>query len=61
MKNKVILSVKDNLVDTIAEFIDPALGLAWQTLSLQFQLGDASQINFLLCTTIAQHGHEGGH
>jgi len=28
MKNKVILSVKDNLVDTIAEFIDPALALA---------------------------------
>ncbi len=61
MKNKVILSVKDNLVDTIAEFIDPALALAWQTLRLQFQLGDALQINLLLCTTISQHWHEGGH
>jgi hypothetical protein len=55
MKNKVILSVKDNLVDTIAEFIDPALALAWQTLRFQFQLGDALQINLLLCTTISQH------
>ncbi len=48
-------------MDTIAEFIDPALALAWQTLRLQFQLGDALQINFLLCTTISQHWHEGGH
>jgi hypothetical protein len=66
MKNKVILSVKDNLVDTIAEFIDPALALACKHWGFNFSREmhhkfKNSQINLLLCTTIAQHRHEGGH
>jgi hypothetical protein len=49
MKSKVmvglILSVEDNLVNTVVEFTDPAL--AWEALRLQFQSRDASQINLL--------------
>jgi hypothetical protein len=49
MKSKVmvglILSVEDNLVNTVVEFTDPAL--AWEVLRLQFQSRDASQINLL--------------
>jgi hypothetical protein len=49
MKSKVmvglILSVEDNLVNTVVEFTDPAL--PWEALRLQFQSRDASQMNLL--------------
>jgi len=39
----LILSVEDNLVNTVVEFTKPAL--AWEVLRLQLQSRDASQIN----------------
>ncbi len=41
----LILSVEDNLVNTVVEITNPAL--AWEVLRLQLQSRDASQINLL--------------
>jgi hypothetical protein len=52
MRTKVMLAlivlVKDNFVDTKAQFIN--LVFVWQALRLQFQLGNVSYINLLYST-----------